>query len=229
MSSPTAGDDTSKTNSAVSILGGRNAPAPPLIHRNRCAHAEEHPKRDGGGGFGNCVYGASERTKEAVCTCGYTLDRLGRELNLLEIHAGVLGHVHDAIASGVSVRGHSTGPAPTPYSQAARRRVPRSAPIAPRGSGRSRHASPPRQTRPGARSHGQARAQAVVLGPENTPHSLWKLWVTPVCEPQALHASGSSDAVAARLYAVAPCAPTTQTFGPTRPTGGAAELSAHDY
>ena len=39
---------------------------------------------------------------------------------------------------------------------------------------------------------------------------------------------GSGDDVAARLYAVAPGAPTTQTFGPTRPTGGAVELSETD-
>ena len=126
----------------------------------------------------------------------------------------------DAIASGVSVWGHSTGSAPTPHSQATRRRAPRSAPVAPRGSGRSRRADPQRQTRPEARTHGQARLQAVVLGPEITPHSLWKLWVTRVCGERALHASGSGDEVAARLYAVAPGAPTTQTFGPTRPTGG---------
>jgi hypothetical protein len=50
-----------------------------------------------------------------------------------------------------------------------------------------------------------------------------------VCEPRALHASGSGDEVAAQLYAVAPDAPTTQTFGPTTPTGGAVELSVHDY
>jgi len=106
----------------------------------------------------------------------------------------------DAIASGVSVWGHSTGPAPTPYSQAARRRAPRSAPVAPRGSGRSRRAGPQRQTRPEARTHGRARLQAVVLGPEITPHSLWKLWVTRVCEPWALDASGSGDEVASRLY-----------------------------
>ena len=126
----------------------------------------------------------------------------------------------DAIASGVSVWGHSTGPASTPHSLATRRRAPRSAPVAPRGSGRSRRAGPQRQTRPEARTHGQARLQAVVLGPEITPHSLWKLWVTRVCGERALHASGSGDEVAARLYAVAPGAPTTQTFGPTRPTGG---------
>jgi hypothetical protein len=193
---------------------------PPLIQRNRCVHAEEHPKRDGGGGLGDCVYAAPDRANEALCTCGYALDRLGREVNLLEIHAGVLGHVDDAIASGVSVGGHPTGPAPTPYSHAARRRAPRSAPEAPRGSGRSRRAGPQRRTRPEARTYGHARLQAVVLGPEITPHLLWKLWVTRACEPQALHASGLGDDVAARLYAVAPGAPTTQTFGPTRPTGG---------
>jgi hypothetical protein len=209
--------------------GGRNAPASPLIQGNRCAHAEEHPKRDDGGGLGDCVYAASDGVNEALCTCGYALDRLGREVNLLEIHAGVLGHVDDAIAFGVSVWGHSTGPAPTSYSQAARRRAPRSAPVAPRGSGRSRRVVPQRQTRPEARTHGQARLQAVVLGAEITPHSLWKLWVTRMCEPRALHASGSSDEVAARLYPVAPGAPTTQTFGLTRPPGGAVELSVHDY
>ena len=41
-----------------------------------------------------------------------------------------------------------------------------------------------------------------------------------MCEPRALHASGSGDEVAAQLYAVAPGAPTTQTFGATSPTGG---------
>ena len=50
-----------------------------------------------------------------------------------------------------------------------------------------------------------------------------------MCEPRALHASGSGDEVAAQLYAVAPDAPTTQTFGPTTPTGGAVELSVYDY
>ena len=142
------------------------------------------------------------------------------KVNLLEIHAGVFGHVDDAIASGVSVRGHPTGPAPIPHSQAAPRRAPRSASVTPRGSGRSRRAGPQRQTRLEARTPGQTRVQAVVLGPEITPHSLWKLWITRVCEPRALHASGSGDEVAAQLYAVAPVAPTTQTFGATSPTGG---------
>src|SRR6266496_855996 len=194
MSSPTAGDDNRSSTETVSVRqalsGGRNAPAPPLIQGNRCAHAEEHPERDDGGGLGDCVYAASDGANEAVCTCGYALDRLGREVNLLEIHAGVLGHLDDAIASGVSVWGHSTEPAPTPYSQAARGRARRSAPVAPRGSERSRRAVPQRQTRPEARTHGQARLQAVVLGPEITPHSLWKLWVTRMCELHALHASG---------------------------------------
>jgi hypothetical protein len=44
------------------------------------------------------------------------------------------------------------GPAPTPYSRAASRLAPRSAPVAPRGSGRSRRAGPRRQTRPEART-----------------------------------------------------------------------------
>jgi len=142
------------------------------------------------------------------------------KVNLLEIHAGVLGHVDDAIASGVSVRVHPTGPAPIPHSQAAPRRAPRSASVTPLGSGRSRRAAPQRQTRLAARTPGQTRVQAVVLDPEITPHSLWKLWITRVCEPRALHASGSGDEVAAQLYAVAPGAPTTQTFGATSPTGG---------
>jgi len=86
----------------------------------------------------------------------------------------------DAIASGVSVWGHSTGRAPTPYSPAARRRAPRSAPVAPRGSGRSRREGPQRQTRPEARTHGRARLQAVVLGPEITPHISVELWITRV-------------------------------------------------
>jgi len=136
---------------------------------------------------------------------------------------------HDAIASGVSVRVHPTGPAPIPHSQAAPRRAPRSASVTPLGSGRSRRAAPQRQTRLAARTPGQTRVQAVVLDPEITPHSLWKLWITRVCEPRALHASGSGDEVAAQLYAVAPGAPTTQTFGATSPTGGAVELGVHDY
>jgi hypothetical protein len=76
-------------------------------------------------------------------------------------------------------------PAPTPYSLAAARLAPRSALVAPRGSGRSRRANPQRQTRPEGRARAPARFQAVVWGPESTPHGLWKLWVTPVCEPQA--------------------------------------------
>jgi hypothetical protein len=167
--------------------------------------------------------GRGRRCSGSIRRSGLECPRLPREtiqVNLLEIHAGVLGHVDDAIASGVSAWGHSTEPAPIPYSEAARRRAPRSGPVAPRGSGHSRRAGPQRQTRPEARTHGQARLQAVVGGPEITPHSLWKLWITRVCEPRALHASGSGDEVASRLYAVASGAPTTQTFGPSRPTGG---------
>src|SRR5512132_2135255 len=80
------------------------------------------------------------------------------------------------------------GPAPTPCFRAAGRRAPRSAPVAPRGSGRSRRAGPQRQTRPEARTYLQARFQAVARGPEITPHYLWKLWITRVCERQALRA-----------------------------------------
>jgi hypothetical protein len=167
--------------------------------------------------------GRGRRCSDSIRRSGPECPRLpGRryKVNLLEIHNGVLGHVDDAIASGVSVQGHPTGPAPIPHSQAAPRRAPRSASVTPRGSGRSRRAGPQKQTRLEARTPGQTRVQAVVLGPEITPHSLWKLWITRVCEPRALHASGSGDEVAAQLYAVAPGAPTTQTFGATSPTGG---------
>jgi hypothetical protein len=53
------------------------------------------------------------------------------------------------------------GAAPTPDSRAAGRRAPRFAPVARRGSGRSRHANPRRQTHPEARASLQARFQAV--------------------------------------------------------------------
>jgi len=135
----------------------------------------------------------------------------------------------DAIASGVSVWGHSTGPAPTPYSQAARRRAPRSAPVAPRGTGRSRRAGPQRQTRPEARTHGRARLQAVVLGPEITPHSLWKLWVTRVCEPRALHASGWATRSRRDSTRSRPVRQPPKRSGRPDLRGGAAELSVHDY
>ena len=151
------------------------------------------------------------------------------KVNLLETHAGVLGHVHDAIASGVSVWGHSTGPAPTPFSQSARRRAPRSAPVADRGSGRSRRAGPQRQTRPEARTHGRARLQAVVLGPEITPHSLWKLWVTRVCEPRALHASGWATRSRRDSTRSRPVRQPPKRSGRPDLRGGAAELSVHDY
>ena len=128
---------------------------------------------------------------------------------------------HDAIASGVSVRVHPTGPAPIPHAQAAPRRAPRSASVTPLGSGRSRRAGPQRQTRLEARTHGQTRVQAVVLGPEITPHSLWKLWVTRVCERRRCTLRASSGDVGPRLYAVPSGSPTPQTFRQTRPTGGA--------
>ena len=73
------------------------------------------------------------------------------------------------------------GPTPTPYSRAAGRRAARSAPVHPRGSGRSRRAGPQRQTRPKARTHPQARFRVVARGPEITPHHLWKRWITRVC------------------------------------------------
>ena len=135
----------------------------------------------------------------------------------------------DAIGSGVSVWGHSTGRAPTPYSPAARRRAPRSALVAPRGSGRSRRAGPQRQTRPEARTHGRARLQAVVLGPEITPHSLWKLWVTRVCEPQALHASGWATRSRRDSTRSRPVRQPPKRSGRPDLRGGAAELSVHDY
>ena len=121
------------------------------------------------------------------------------------------------------------GPAPTPCFRAAGRRAPRSAPIAPRGSGRSRRAGPQRQTRLEARTHGQTRVQAVVLGPEITPHSLWKLGVTRVCEPRALHASGSAtrsrrNSTRSRLMRQPP-----KRSGRPPLRGGEVELSVHDY
>ena len=135
----------------------------------------------------------------------------------------------DAIGSGVSVWGHSTGRAPTPYSPAARRRAPRSALVAPRGSGRSRRAGPQRQTRPEARTHRRARLQAVVLGPEITPHSLWKLWVTRVCEPRALHASGWATRSRRDSTRSRPVRQPPKRWGRPDLRGGAAELSVHDY
>jgi len=80
------------------------------------------------------------------------------------------------------------GPAPTPYYRAVGRRAPRSAPVAPRGSGRSRRGGPQRQTRPEARTQAQRPVLAVAWGPEITPHYLWKLWVTRVYKRQALRA-----------------------------------------
>jgi len=135
----------------------------------------------------------------------------------------------DAIGSGVSVWGHSTGRAPTRYSPAARRRAPRSALVAPRGSGRSRRAGPQRQTRPEARTHGRARLQAVVLGPEITPHSLWKLWVTRVCEPRALHASGWATRSRRDSTRSRPVRQPPKRSGRPDLRGGAAELGVHDY
>ena len=127
---------------------------------------------------------------------------------------------HDAIASGVSVRVHPTGPAPIPHSQAAPRRAPRSASVAPRGSGRSRRAGPQRQTRPEARTQTYPGFH-VAWGPETTPASLWKLWVTRVCERRRCALRASSGDVGPRLYAVPSGSPTPQTFRQTRPTGGA--------
>ena len=121
------------------------------------------------------------------------------------------------------------GPAPTLYSEAAGRRAPRSAPIDPRGSGRSRRAGPQRQTRPEARTHGRARLQAVVLGPEITPHSLWKLWVTRVCEPRALHASGWATRSRRDSTRSRPVRQPPKRSGRPDLRGGAAELSVHDY
>jgi hypothetical protein len=80
------------------------------------------------------------------------------------------------------------GPAPTPYYRAAGRHAPRSAPVAPRGSGRSRRGGPQRQTPPEARTQAQRPVLAVAWGPEITPHYLWKLWVTRVYKRQAVRA-----------------------------------------
>jgi len=84
------------------------------------------------------------------------------------------------------------GPAPTPYYRAAGRRAPRSAPVAPRGSGRSRLAGPQRRTRPEARTQAQRPFRGVAWGPEITPHYLWKLWVTRVFGTAGAARSGLS-------------------------------------
>jgi len=137
---------------------------------------------------------------------------------------------HDAIASGVSVRVHPTGPAPIPHSQAAPRRAPRSASVAPRGSGRSRRAGPQRQTRLEARTPGQTCVQAVVLGPEITPHSLWKLWITRVCVNRgrstlrARATRSRRNSMRSRLVRQPP-----KRSGRPALRGGAVELSVHDY
>ena len=101
-----------------------------------------------------------------------------------------------------------------------RRRAPRSVSITPRGSGRSRRATLQRQTRPEARTQTYPGFHALAWGPETTPASLWKLWVTRVCERRRCTLRASSGDVGPRLYAVPRGSPTPQTFRQTRPTGG---------
>jgi hypothetical protein len=69
------------------------------------------------------------------------------------------------------LRSQRRGPVPTPCSLATGRLAPRSAPVARRGSGRSRRAGPQTQSRPEARIQAQTRVRTgVAWGPEITPH-----------------------------------------------------------
>jgi len=120
-------------------------------------------------------------------------------------------------------------PAPNPYHLAAGRRAPRSAPVAPRGSGRSRLAGPQRRTRPEARTQAQRPFQGVAWGPEITPHYLWKLWVTRVfnggrCALRALKRRRRGATLLGRARARQP----PERSGRPDLRGGAVELSGHD-
>ncbi len=121
------------------------------------------------------------------------------------------------------------GPAPTPYSLAAGRRVRRSASVAPRGSGRSRRAGLQRQTRPEARTQAQAPFHSVAWSPEITPRYVWKLWITRVCVNRrrcgfGLQAATSRrDSTRSRQARQLP-----KRSGRPDLRGGAVELSVHD-
>jgi hypothetical protein len=113
------------------------------------------------------------------------------------------------------------GPAPTPYYRAAGRRAPRSAPGAPRGSGRSRRAGPQRRTRPEARTQAQRPFRGVAWGPEITPPlPVETVGNSRVQTAGAARSGLSSGDVAARLYAVARGAGPPKRADSTGPTEG---------
>ena len=101
-----------------------------------------------------------------------------------------------------SVTRHS--PAATLHYRAAGRRATGSAPVDPRGSGRSRRASPQRQTRPEARTHARAAFQAVRLVQKLLPTlCVETVDNSGICEPQALGTqAGTPDATLSRPGAV---------------------------
>jgi hypothetical protein len=105
-------------------------------------------------------------------------------------------------ASSAETEDHSGEPASTRLSlTAARGEAPPLVSARP-GSGRSRFADPRRRTR----LEGPAQAKAAIRPHDSvqnsSPTSLWKLWKSPVVEPQA-HAGVSSGAVR-RLYDARP-------------------------
>src|SRR5437773_11786049 len=113
-----------------------------------------------------------------------------------------------------SVTRHS--PAATLHYRAAGRRATGSAPVDPRGSGRSRRASPQRQTRPEARTHARAAFQAVRLVQKLLPTlCVETVDNSGICEPQALGTQAATPgATLSRPGAV--CHP---------PNGGNAQLN----
>jgi hypothetical protein len=105
-------------------------------------------------------------------------------------------------ASSAETEDHSGEPAPTRLSLTAARGEARPLVSARPGSGRSRFAGPRRRTR----LEGPAQAKAAIRPHDSvqnsSPTSVWKLWKSPVVEPQA-HAGLSSGAVR-RLYDARP-------------------------
>jgi hypothetical protein len=121
------------------------------------------------------------------------------------------------------------GPVQIVYSRAAGRRVPRSAPLTPRGSGRSRRAGLQRQTRPEAPTQDHPRFQAVAWGPETTPafsvETVGNSWFVNAGAARFEHSSGD---VGMRLYAVASGPPTPKRSDRPDLRGGAVKHSGHD-